>query len=133
MDQKQKEQIIYISVGVACLFFGVLLLMSNNSCKNSDSDNYKKERYEIIPKRSTQQGSVPSTFCNCGGGIIRSNCESPAKRVDAYHSGTTEQSKFQNKNWQSNPMPYDAFIQQPNYESQNTNWFDPMPYALNKN
>ena len=72
--------------------------------------------------------SPMSTFCNCDG-MIAQNCVDPKVKVDSYNSGKTELSKFQDKSWE-NIMPYDQYIQVPNYSKQSTNWFDPMPESI---
>jgi len=144
-EAKKRELIIYILIAVACLFAGTLMLLCNRQYipaefeDEEEQEDYKKERFDIMPinnnanipnNKATDNLSNLSTFCNCGGGIIKANCAEPASRVDSYHNGLTEQSKFAAKNWESNKMPYDSFISQPNYEQQNTNWFDPMPYNI---
>jgi hypothetical protein len=69
-----------------------------------------------------------STFCNCDG-MIAQNCVDPKVKVDSYNAGNTEFSKFPDKGW-DDIMPYDQYIQTPNYYNQNTNWFDPMPESI---
>jgi len=87
--------------------------------------NDKVERFENIKQNFPD---VSSIFCTCGG-LIDQTCVDPSNRVNSYNSGKTEFSKFPNKNW-FDVMPYDQFIQQPNYENQNTHWQDVMPYDI---
>ena len=83
-----------------------------------------------VPVHNIGQNFPPNkaTFCTCGG-LIDENCETPTDRVNSYNSGVTELSQFHNKKW-SSTMPYDQFIQQPNYEQQSTQWQDVMPYDI---
>ena len=90
---------------------------------------------DIIEIQSNQQVNQPinqqvnnSTFCTCGG-LIHQTCASPAQRVNNYNKGLTEFAKLPDKNWQD-VMPYDQWVEQPNYYKQNTNWYDVMPYDI---
>jgi hypothetical protein len=78
--------------------------------------------YRNVPKDKL------STFCQCSS-ISEQICADPATYVNSYNSGLTESSTFKNKNW-SDIMPYDQYIQQPNYYKQNTEWADGMPYSI---
>lgn len=89
--------------------------------------NQKRNLVKVGNVKGSSDGI--STFCTCGG-LIDQDCETPAHRVNTYnYKGVTENSKFKDKGW-TDVMPYDQFIQQPNYEQQNTNWFDVMPYDI---
>ena len=117
-DPKNTEKIIYISIGLVCLFVGTYMLMGNKKthCEDEEDEEYYKERYELSPpkKQNILKSSLPtsltsqSTFCTCGGGIMHKNCTDPASRVNSYNNGLNEQTKFQNKKW-GVAMPYDNF------------------------
>ena len=88
------------------------------------ANTHTRETFE----NSDQFPSHNSIFCTCGG-LIHKNCEKAANRVDSYNSGVTEFSTFPNKNW-GNTMPYDRFVDKPDYENHSTNWYDIMPYDI---
>lgn len=69
-----------------------------------------------------------STFCTCGG-LIHQTCASTEQRVNNYNKGLTEFAKLPNKGWQD-VMPYDEWVETPNYYKQSTNWSDVMPYDI---
>ena len=148
--------IYFISGPIVCTAIIVLLFFVVHTKSDSSTAflkaerNHSNERYEIQP--GNQHASSPvldgklkfmatptisnstvyppnkNTFCTCGG-LIHQTCVEPSSRVDSYHNGLTELSKFQDKPWHSD-MPYDQFISQQNYENQNTNWQDIMPYDI---
>jgi hypothetical protein len=114
----------------------IIKVECEDETKPETNENFEIDILEI---QSNQQNNQPvnqpviqpvnqSTFCTCGG-LIHQTCASPAQRVNNYNKGLTEFAKLPNKNWQD-VMPYDQWIEQPNYYKQNTNWYDVMPYDI---
>ena len=88
----------------------------------------KVEYKENNPINMQSQPEKQSTFCTCGG-LIHQTCLSTEQRVNNYNKGLTEFAKLPNKGWQD-VMPYDEWVETPNYYKQSTNWFDVMPYDI---
>ena len=122
-----------IFTGIFILVLGVIAIYKKTKSGSSNSMNTPyQERYEIIPKRSSNQdggSSLPSTFCTCSG-LIDQTCEDTATRVSNYNNGMNESARLNDKKSWQDPMPYDKFISKPNYEQQSTEWVDAMPYSI---
>jgi len=103
----------------------ILKVECEDESKPETNENFQ---VEIQSDRQNNQPVNNSTFCTCGG-LIHQTCASPAQRVNNYNKGLTEFAKLPNKNWQD-VMPYDQWVEQPNYYNQNTNWYDVMPYDI---
>jgi len=103
----------------------ILKVECEDESKPETNENFQ---VEIQSDRQNNQPVNNSTFCTCGG-LIHQTCASPVQRVNNYNKGLTEFAKLPNKNWQD-VMPYDQWVEQPNYYNQNTNWYDVMPYDI---